>query len=98
MPTLVTLLPAVAAAAAAAAAAAGVPVQYHEEAGECHSYAVLALPHLLRKSQVILNYVKGVALAAAAAAAVPEPAAAAAVLLPAAETDKQEHGSTESKL
>ncbi|KAF6263877.1 hypothetical protein COO60DRAFT_307043 [Scenedesmus sp. NREL 46B-D3] len=48
---------------AATAATAGVAVHYHEEAGECHCYAVLALPHMLQKSHVVLQYVEKVALA-----------------------------------
>lgn len=41
----------------------GVAVQYHEEPNEPHSYCVLALPHLLKKSQVVLEYIAHVAQA-----------------------------------
>ncbi|WIA14004.1 hypothetical protein OEZ85_002565 [Tetradesmus obliquus] len=91
------------AAFAAKVKAAGVPVQYHEEPGECHCYALLALPHLLQKSHTVLDYIGQVALAAAAAAgpglAGPAAAAAAGPAAEPAPAELQERESdTQSKL
>jgi hypothetical protein len=77
-------------------------VQYHEEPGECHSYAVLALPHLLQKSHMLLGYIEQVALSAAAAA-VPAAAAPAGMPVPgtallAGEEKPQGGCGTDSKL
>lgn len=45
------------AAFAAKVSAAGVAVEYHEEPFEPHCYLVLALPHLLRKGSILVDYI-----------------------------------------
>lgn len=51
------------AAFASKVAGAGVPVTYHAEPGEPHSYGVLAMPHLVAKgADVLVGYVVGALL------------------------------------
>lgn len=40
----------------------GFKVEYHEEPGEPHAFAMLTLPHLLRKGLVVPDFVAEMAL------------------------------------